>query len=259
MKKFKKDIFKQREEINDRVAEMFRHLKELTTNQTPKKVLTGEEARHPVTKHVNSISLIIVEEEKNVKGNEVVDENVMKPDRSDAVVPLKEVDKMNRVENKTESEPVRSANELVEAPSSRNIGYYLKHKINEKLIKGLIENQRFNDSLGGQLNAAPVLEVENFTNWKKSFDDEEDTRSSQEYMNDLEEEYQGRALLAKSKRFFKKGTQWFSSAKATDQTKCHKCGKKGHFARDCWSKTSVPSYQSPFQQNFSIHLSKNLN
>ncbi|GJV13915.1 hypothetical protein Tco_1355456 [Tanacetum coccineum] len=23
--------------------------------------------------------------------------------------------------------------------------------------------------------------------------------------------------------------------------------KKGHFARDCWSKTSVPSYQSPFQ------------
>ncbi|GJY46705.1 hypothetical protein Tco_0435768 [Tanacetum coccineum] len=37
--------------------------------------------------------------------------------------------------------------------------------------------------------------------------DEEDTRSSHEYLNDLEEEYQARALLAKSKRFFKKGTQ----------------------------------------------------
>ncbi|GJY81055.1 retrovirus-related pol polyprotein from transposon TNT 1-94 [Tanacetum coccineum] len=78
-------------------------------------------------------------------------------------------------------------------------------------------------------------------------DNEEDTRSSYEYLNDLEEEYQARALLAKSKIFFKKGTQRFSNAKATDQTECHKCSKKGHFARDCWSKASVPSYQSPFQ------------
>ncbi|GJT52022.1 hypothetical protein Tco_0978179, partial [Tanacetum coccineum] len=50
-------------------------------------------------------------------------------------------------------------------------------------------------------------------------DDEEDTRSTHEYLNDLEEEYQARALLAKSKRFFKKG----------------------------YSKTSVPLYQLPFQ------------
>ncbi|GJY90347.1 retrovirus-related pol polyprotein from transposon TNT 1-94 [Tanacetum coccineum] len=70
---------------------------------------------------------------------------------------------------------------------------------------------------GGQLNAAPILEVENFTNWKKRFMChiigisresmvfEEDTRSSHEYLNDLEEEYQAIALLAKSKIFFKKG------------------------------------------------------
>ncbi|GJU33011.1 retrovirus-related pol polyprotein from transposon TNT 1-94 [Tanacetum coccineum] len=56
--------------------------------------------------------------------------------------------------------------------------------------------------------------------WLNSPDDEEDTRSSHEYLNDLEEEYQVRALLA---------------------------NKKGHFARDYWSKTSFPSYQSPFQ------------
>nr|GEW84497.1 retrovirus-related Pol polyprotein from transposon TNT 1-94 [Tanacetum cinerariifolium] len=93
---------------------------------------------------------------------------------------------------------------------------------------------------GVQLNATPILEVENFTSWKKeniyeteknkslvsatplstafistpivkdfqdSLDVEEDTRSSYEYLNDLKEEYQARALLAKSKRFFKKGTQ----------------------------------------------------
>ncbi|GKC93608.1 hypothetical protein Tco_1159050 [Tanacetum coccineum] len=82
--------------------------------------------------------------------------------------------------------------------------------------------------------------------FQDSPDDEEDTRSH-EYLNDLEEEYQARALLAKYKRFFKKGTQRFSSAKATDQTECHKCSKKGHFARDRWSKASVPSYQASFQ------------
>ncbi|GKB93718.1 hypothetical protein Tco_0979855 [Tanacetum coccineum] len=41
--------------------------------------------------------------------------------------------------------------------------------------------------------------------FQDSTNDEEDTRSTQEYLNDLEEEYQARALIAKSKRFFKKG------------------------------------------------------
>nr|GEY59916.1 hypothetical protein [Tanacetum cinerariifolium] len=48
---------------------------------------------------------------------------------------------------------------------------------------------------GDQLNAAPVLE-----DFQDSPDDAEDTRSSHKYLNDLEEEYQARALLAKSKR-----------------------------------------------------------
>ncbi|GKB56542.1 homeodomain-like protein, partial [Tanacetum coccineum] len=65
-------------------------------------VLIREEARHPVTIHINSISLIIVEEEENVEGNEVFNKNVMEPDRSDAAVPPKESDKMNGAENRTE-------------------------------------------------------------------------------------------------------------------------------------------------------------
>ncbi|GJW23166.1 hypothetical protein Tco_0033788 [Tanacetum coccineum] len=70
----------------------------------------------------------------------------------------------------------------------------------------------------------PKLEIN--SGFINSHDDEEDARSSQEYMNDLEEKYQARDLLAKSKRFFKKGTQTFSGAKATDQTECHKCAEK---------------------------------
>ncbi|GJZ85724.1 hypothetical protein Tco_0651063 [Tanacetum coccineum] len=42
------------------------------------------------------------------------------------------------------------------------------------------------------------------SDFQDSPDDEEDTRRSHEYLNDLEEEYQERALLAKSKRFFKR-------------------------------------------------------
>nr|GEZ48474.1 retrovirus-related Pol polyprotein from transposon TNT 1-94 [Tanacetum cinerariifolium] len=87
----------------------------------------------------------------------------------------------------------------------------------------------------------------NELDFQNSSDDEEDTKSSHEYLDDLEEEYQARAILAKSKRFFKNCTQRFSSANATDQTECHKYGKKGQFARDCWSKSLVSSYQSPIQ------------
>ncbi|GJW07541.1 retrovirus-related pol polyprotein from transposon TNT 1-94 [Tanacetum coccineum] len=49
--------------------------------------------------------------------------------------------------------------------------------------------------------------------FQDSPNDEEDTRGSQEYMNDLEMEFQERALLAKFKRFFKKGTQRLNGAK----------------------------------------------
>ncbi|GKB17898.1 retrovirus-related pol polyprotein from transposon TNT 1-94, partial [Tanacetum coccineum] len=117
----------------------------------------------------------------------------------------------------------------------------------------------------GQLNASPIPENTNHVKeselaslfgklkYKENLidnspDGEKDTRSCQEYLNDLEKEYQERDLLAKSKRFFKKGSQRFSSAKATDDTICHKCGRKGHFARECFSKTSVPSYSSTFQK-----------
>nr|GFA26239.1 retrotransposon protein, putative, Ty3-gypsy subclass [Tanacetum cinerariifolium] len=58
---------------------------------------------------------------------------------------------MNGAKNKTKNRPIKEdeKEEAVEAPSSQAMEYYLKHRINEKLTKGLVDNHKFNDSLSG--------------------------------------------------------------------------------------------------------------
>ncbi|GJV81259.1 MAK10-like protein [Tanacetum coccineum] len=111
IERFENAIFKQHEEINDRMTEMFGLLKELTTSRTPKKVLIREEAKVPVTKNVNSISLARGEEERNDKTDETLD-NTVKPTGTETGI---------------------------------------RHRINEKLIEGLVDNNRLNDSLSRTL------------------------------------------------------------------------------------------------------------
>ncbi|GKD27760.1 hypothetical protein Tco_1233974 [Tanacetum coccineum] len=113
------------------MAEMFRLLKELTASRTLEKVLVREEARHPITKHVNSISLIRMEEENSVGNNEVVVKNVVEPNKSDIVEPLEKVDRKDEVEDRTNDEPERSVE---------------KGLMGEK-VRELVETPRFNDSL----------------------------------------------------------------------------------------------------------------
>ncbi|GJS08039.1 hypothetical protein Tco_0364835 [Tanacetum coccineum] len=61
--------------------------------------------------------------------------------------------------------------------------------------------------------SSPIVPGKNLQDSHHSDDERRNTRSSQEYLNDLKEEYQTRALLKKSKRFFKKVTQSSSQHK----------------------------------------------
>ncbi|GKB14462.1 MAK10-like protein [Tanacetum coccineum] len=150
MKRFENVIFKQREGINSRMTEMFGLIKELATSKTPEKVLIREEAKFPITKNINSISLTKGKEERS-NMTKVTPDNTEKPIATEVEMPIIEAETKNRAENRAENKSIKilENEETVEAPSSQPITYYLKHKINEKLIKGLVNNNRFNNSRSG--------------------------------------------------------------------------------------------------------------
>ncbi|GKC68519.1 MAK10-like protein [Tanacetum coccineum] len=106
--------------INDRMSEMFGLLKELTTSRTPEKVLIREEAKFSITKNVMSISLARGEEERSDKMDEPLD-NTVKPTGTETEIPVKEAERNNDTKNK----PKKAEKEEV----------------------GLVDNNRFNDSL----------------------------------------------------------------------------------------------------------------
>nr|GEY74294.1 hypothetical protein [Tanacetum cinerariifolium] len=118
-------------------------LKELTTSRAPEKVPIREEAKSPVTKNVNSISLARREEERNKDNDVATGNNIEKPTITEMRMPV------NEARNGIKNEPIRKAEKeaTTKAPSSKHVEYYLKHRINEKLIDGLIDNHRFYDSL----------------------------------------------------------------------------------------------------------------
>ncbi|GJR94651.1 retrovirus-related pol polyprotein from transposon TNT 1-94 [Tanacetum coccineum] len=95
-----------------------------------------------------------------------------------------------------------------------------KLKYEENLTDSIYETEKNKSLVSTTPLSTTFFSSSIVQDFQDSPDDEKDTRSS---------------------------TQRFSSTKATDQTECYKCDKKGHFTRDCWSKTSVSTSQSPFQ------------
>ncbi|GKA56012.1 hypothetical protein Tco_0755084 [Tanacetum coccineum] len=91
------------------------------------------------------------EEEKSDKYDVETGDGSKKTDGPNMEVLVKEAETKNGAENRAKNKPIKKAEkeEVVEAPSSQPVEYYLKNRINEKLIEGLVDNNRFNDSLSG--------------------------------------------------------------------------------------------------------------
>ncbi|GKF33791.1 hypothetical protein Tco_0106991, partial [Tanacetum coccineum] len=111
MERFKNTMFKQHEEINDRMTE-------------------------------------INEEEANSKTDETPD-NTKMPTETEMLVRKDEA--ISGFENGTGNESIKTPenDKAVDGFGSHPVAYYLKHKINEKLIKGLVNNNIFNNSRSG--------------------------------------------------------------------------------------------------------------
>ncbi|GKD12579.1 retrovirus-related pol polyprotein from transposon TNT 1-94 [Tanacetum coccineum] len=77
-----------------------------------------------------------------------------------------------------------------------------------------------------------LLFLANITMRKDNDSDiKEDTRSSSEFLADLNVEFHERALLANQKRFYKRSKRVGSGKKPMDKSNetCFACGKQGHF------------------------------
>nr|GEV21700.1 MAK10-like protein [Tanacetum cinerariifolium] len=117
------------------------HIPQAYAEAGSQKMLIREEVKSPITKNLNSISLTREEEERNDTDDMAADGRI---NGTHTEMPIKGAEKETKVENETKNKPIKRAEreETTKASNSQPVGYYLKHRIDEKLIEGLVDNHR---------------------------------------------------------------------------------------------------------------------
>nr|GEU92238.1 hypothetical protein [Tanacetum cinerariifolium] len=123
------------------------------SNPQPQELETTFEARVPdyMAAHTERIEIfenVILKQREEINGS-----------ITEIMELVKKAETKNGAENEAKNKPIKKPEkeEVVEAPNSRPVEYYLKHRINEKLIEGLVYNKMFNDSLIGGLKNVNAL------------------------------------------------------------------------------------------------------
>ncbi|GJZ14519.1 hypothetical protein Tco_0550196, partial [Tanacetum coccineum] len=96
--KFEEAIYRQIEEINERMTKMFGLLKEYTKRKAPEKLLVREEGSKPFTKYVNVISLVKKKDKEVEEYDEVVDIEVDKQSKGLGDEEVQEEEEVNENE-----------------------------------------------------------------------------------------------------------------------------------------------------------------
>ncbi|GKB51806.1 hypothetical protein Tco_0902559 [Tanacetum coccineum] len=108
----------------------------------------------------------------------------------------------------------------------------LPNDVMKSVIKCKTAKEMWNDLIYGKLQPLDLSSMLlNHLKVKNDSDVEEDQRTSNEFMADLNVKYHERALLANQKRFYKRSGRVGPSRKPLDKTKetCFACGKLGYF------------------------------
>nr|GEU90370.1 hypothetical protein [Tanacetum cinerariifolium] len=143
VERFKEAMIRRKEKLKERMDKLLEIVKELMSSSTPKKVLVRDESRQPPAKNVNAISLCRIKKDKGEKHEKIVDKNMVELN-NDVNKPVETGDEPIR---KATKKSIGEERKMAKLPEPQLVSFYLNHKINKKLIGGLIGNPMFNDSL----------------------------------------------------------------------------------------------------------------